>query len=284
MWGLWTRPTTPFARPQGVPPTVNRPEIGSAIEIKEQFTTMPTPQRVETKCSQKRQPLFHGRRNIDRRSFLRASAAAFGATVGIAAAHSFPPEVVAFASEARANKEKGKKDAPSKSLLAARCPVTGDSVSKEVSIDYRLGKLYFCCPECIDKFRADKAKYEAKANAQLVITGQFRQIQCPLTGDKFAPGMRMRVCGVDVCFCCADCLRKVKRASADKRAELVFGKRFDEAFALKQEKMAGSPPYAAKPAGDKWQCVVCGYVHTGTAPPATCPKCGAKSDSFVPVS
>ena len=245
---------------------------------------MPTPQRVETKGLEQRQRLFYGRRNIDRRSFMRASAAAFGATVGIAAAHSFPPEGVAFASEATANKEKRKKDAPSKSLLAARCPVTGDSVSKDFSIDYRLGKLYFCSAECIDKFRADKATYEAKANAKLVITGQFRQIQCPLSGDKVAPGIRMKVCGVDVCFCSADCAKKVRRASADKRAELVFGEGFDKGFAMKQAKTAGSPLSAAGSAGEKWQCVVCGYVHTGTAPPATCPQCGAKSDSFKPAS
>jgi len=236
---------------------------------------MLTPQRVETKGLEERQPLVHGWRSIDRRSFLRASAAAFGATVGIAAARSFRPEVVAFASEARADKENGRKDVSSKSLRAARCPVTGDRVSKEASIDYRGGKLYFCSAECIEKYRADRAEYEAKANAQLVMTGQFKQIKCPLTGDEFAPKMKMKVCGLDVCFCSAACLRKAKRASAEKRAELVFGKRFDEAFALKRDEMA------ADPAGGKWQCVVCGYVHTGSTPPAKCPKCGAKSDSFV---
>jgi YHS domain-containing protein len=243
---------------------------------------MSTPQRVETKCLEERRRLFHGRRNIDRRSFMKA--AAFGTTVGIVAAHWFPPEVVAFASEARTNKEKRKKDSLSKSLAAARCPVTGDSVSKDVSIDYRLGKLYFCSAECIDKFRADRAQYEAKANAQLVITGQFKQIQCPLTRDEFSPGIKVRICGVDVCFCCADCAKKVRRVSADKRAELVFGKCFDKGFASTLAKTAGSPQSAADSAGKKWQCVVCGYVHTGTAPPASCPKCGAKSDSFTPAS
>jgi hypothetical protein len=245
---------------------------------------MPGPDRVETKCSDERRPPVHGRRGIDRRSFLRASAAAFGATAGIGAAYSFPPEPAAFAGEATANKEKRKKDAPSKSLAAARCPVTGESVSKEVFIDYMKGRLYFSSAECIDKYRADRFQYEAKANAQLVITGQFKQTRCPLTGDEFVLGIKMKVCGVDVRFSSADCLKKLKRASADERAELVFVKGFDKAFAMKQERTAGSPSSAGAPAAGKWQCVICGYEHTGSAPPAKCPKCGAKSDSFKPAS
>ncbi len=241
---------------------------------------MPTPRRVETRRLDERRPLSDGRRDVDRRSFLRASAAAFGAAVAAAAARSFPPEAVAVASEPRASKEKRKKDVPSKSLLAARCPVTEDSVSKEFSVDYLGGKVYFCSDECADKFKARKTEYEAQANAQLVVTGQFRQIRCPVSGDEFARGIKTKVCGVDVYFCSADCLKKVKRASADDRAELVFVKGFDKGFAMKQEKTAVGLSSAAAPV-NKWQCTVCGYVHTGPTRPATCPKCGAKSDSFV---
>lgn len=232
---------------------------------------MSTRQRIETKRLEDRQPLSGGRRNLDRRSFLRA-AAAFGATVGIAAAHSIPTGGVALASETT-----GKKDVSSRSLRAARCPVTGDSVSKEASIDYRGGKLYFCSAECIDKFRADRPQYEAKANAQLVVTEQYKQTRCPLTGDELAPRFKTRVCGVNVCFSSAECLKKVKRASADEREELVFGEGFDKGFGMEQETQA------AQPSANKWQCVVCGYVHTGSTPPAKCPKCNAKSDSFVPM-
>jgi len=239
-----------------------------------------TPHRFETKGLDERRSLVRGRRNIDRRSFLRASAAGFGATAGTGAAYSFLSELGALGSEATANKEKSKKDVPSRSLAAARCPVTGDSVSKEFSIDYRHGKLYFCSAECIDKFRADWASYQAKANAQLVATGQFRQIRCPVTGDPFALGIKLKVCGVDVRFSSPDCLKKVKRASADERVELVFGQKFDKSFASKDARTGGS----AASAPDKWQCAQCGYVHKGSTPPATCPKCGAKSDAFRPVS
>jgi rubredoxin len=33
----------------------------------------------------------------------------------------------------------------------------------------------------------------------------------------------------------------------------------------------------------RFRCDVCGFIHEGTAPPATCPKCGAGHDSFAPL-
>jgi len=244
---------------------------------------MPARQRVEIEDLGPRQALGRGRRHLDRRSFLRASVVAIGATVGIGAARWISLDAAALAGEAAANNEKRKKDANPKSLAAARCPVTGDNVSKEFSSNYMGGKLFFCCEECIGKFKADWSTYEAKANAQLVITGQFKQIRCPVTGDEFAPGIKMKICGVDVCFASADCVKKVRRAPADKRAEMVFGKGFDKGFATKNAKIASTSPSAAVSAPEKWSCVVCGYMHKGSSPPGTCPKCGAKSDSFKPV-
>jgi hypothetical protein len=121
------------------------------------------------------------------------------------------------------------------SECAAKCPVTGEAVSKEASIDYKGGKLCFCCAGCIAKFKEDTAKYQAKANEQLVITGQAKQVRCPC-GGKPNPSTKMKVCGIDVCFCCEKCQGKVKSASADKQCEMVFVKGFDKAFAVTQAK------------------------------------------------
>ena len=33
----------------------------------------------------------------------------------------------------------------------------------------------------------------------------------------------------------------------------------------------------------RWKCTVCGYIHTGDAPPDKCPVCGAGPDKFVEV-
>ena len=50
---------------------------------------------VETKYLEGRRQFFQGLRNLDRRSFLKVSAAALGATAGLLAPHSFTPVAVA---------------------------------------------------------------------------------------------------------------------------------------------------------------------------------------------
>ena len=47
---------------------------------------MATHKSVETKYLEERQQFFHGLKNLDRRSFLKVSAAAVGATAGLARA------------------------------------------------------------------------------------------------------------------------------------------------------------------------------------------------------
>jgi len=34
----------------------------------------------------------------------------------------------------------------------------------------------------------------------------------------------------------------------------------------------------------KWQCTVCGYIHTGDEPPETCPICGADKSQFIEIT
>jgi len=60
---------------------------------------MATHKGVETKYMEERHELFRGMRNLDRRSFLKVSAAALGASAGLAAPHSFTPVSVAQAAE-----------------------------------------------------------------------------------------------------------------------------------------------------------------------------------------
>jgi YHS domain-containing protein len=132
--------------------------------------------------------------------------------------------------------EHGAKCGTAKSECPVKCPISGGKVSKEASVDYKGGKVYFCCPGCIPKFKEDQAKYEAKANEQLVLSGQFEQIGCPLTGGRVNPSTKIKVCGIDVGFCCKGCQGKVKTAAADKQSEIVFVKGFDKAFAFKKPK------------------------------------------------
>ena len=34
----------------------------------------------------------------------------------------------------------------------------------------------------------------------------------------------------------------------------------------------------------KWECTVCGYIHTGETPPDECPMCGAEKSKFIEVT
>ena len=65
-----------------------------------------------------------------------------------------------------------------KCFIMVRKDVKGKKV-----FDYKDGKLFLCCSSCVKKMERDPSKYEAKANHQLVYTGQYTQHACPLSGE-----------------------------------------------------------------------------------------------------
>ena len=42
------------------------------------------------------------------------------------------------------------------------CPVMGGAIDKNIFVEYKDKKVYFCCPECKAKFEAEPEKYIAK--------------------------------------------------------------------------------------------------------------------------
>jgi Cu(I)/Ag(I) efflux system membrane fusion protein len=42
------------------------------------------------------------------------------------------------------------------------CPVMGGAINKAVFTEYQGKKVYFCCPGCIEKFKANPEQYVAK--------------------------------------------------------------------------------------------------------------------------
>jgi len=104
-------------------------------------------------------------------------------------------------------------------------------------VDYKGGKVFLCCPGCTGAFKKNTAKYAAKANLQLVATGQAKQAKCPLTGGKCNPDTATDVAGVKVCFCCGGCKGKVAKAGGDEQIELLFNdKAFAKAFRVAKAK------------------------------------------------
>ncbi|HEX7380474.1 MAG TPA: hypothetical protein VF278_25395 [Pirellulales bacterium] len=109
----------------------------------------------------------------------------------------------------------------------AKCPVSGEACKEDASVDYKGGKVYFCCEKCPKAFAKDTAKFAAKANMQLVATGQAKEVKCPLAGKDLNPSTAIKVGGVDVCFCCNKCKGAVSKLSGDEQIDKVFN---DEAF------------------------------------------------------
>jgi len=42
------------------------------------------------------------------------------------------------------------------------CPVMGNPINKNISIEHKGKKVYFCCSPCAEKFKANPQKYLAK--------------------------------------------------------------------------------------------------------------------------
>lgn len=153
--------------------------------------------------------------------------------------------VLVFAAQITVAAEQGEKTGgAADAIKAAKCPVMGEAIDKSVSINYKGGRLYFCCQDCVGKFKKDTAKYAAKANVQLVLTGQAKQSACPFTGKKLDPSTEIKVGDVAVAFCCNACKGKATAAADDQRLEMVFGdKAFDKAFKVtKAEKRSKAKP------------------------------------------
>jgi hypothetical protein len=105
---------------------------------------------------------------------------------------------------------------------ALKCPVSGQPAKADKTVDFNGGKVQFCCDNCPKAFKADTAKFAAKANLQLAQSGQIKQTACPLTGKPCAADKSVDVEGVTVGLCCAGCQGKAKKASGDELISLLF--------------------------------------------------------------
>lgn len=124
-------------------------------------------------------------------------------------------------------------DVTAQDLSGIKCVVKGDkSASPDASVKYRDGRVHVCCEACVNKFESDPAAFATKSNHQLVLTGQYRQVKCPISGSRVDSHFATNVGGTKIAFCCPSCLKKVNDAPqmAD-RAEMVFGNEaFEKAF------------------------------------------------------
>ena len=50
-----------------------------------------------------------------------------------------------------------------------KCPVLGSPINKNVYVDYKGKRVYFCCPPCVSKFKKDPEKYMKKMEEQGIV-------------------------------------------------------------------------------------------------------------------
>lgn len=100
-------------------------------------------------------------------------------------------------------------------------------VKEDKFVEYKDAKVYFCCPGCVKKFSTDSKPFAAKANHQLVLTKQYEQKKCPMSGGDINPEQSVTVGDVKVGFCCGNCKGKAEKMEGDAQVEALFG---EEAF------------------------------------------------------
>jgi len=111
-----------------------------------------------------------------------------------------------------------------KCFIMVRKDVKGKKV-----VDYKDGKLFVCCSSCAKRIERDPSKYEAKANFQLVYTGQYNQHACPLTGKdvtKTSPEFKVDADGqgtVTVRLASDDLVAKLAAMDVAEQVTAIFG-------------------------------------------------------------
>lgn len=111
-----------------------------------------------------------------------------------------------------------------------RCPVMGNLVAPNGgSVTYKGQQIAFCCPGCIEKFKADPEKYLRAMRADPLAYGydrpgpthaQLRKAReaarsvngrCPVMGNLVTPqGGSVTYRGEKIGFCCPGCISKFK--------------------------------------------------------------------------
>lgn len=85
------------------------------------------------------------------------------------------------------------------------CPVTGEPVNADVTIEQGGKKVAFCCKGCVKSYQADPAKYQAK-----LANSYTYQTKCPVMDEEIDPKVFMTSAkGQKVYLCCKGCDKRL---------------------------------------------------------------------------
>ena len=85
--------------------------------------------------------------------------------------------------------------------------VDGLKINKEVFIDHEGKRVYFCCPDCIEKFKAAPARYLKKMEKEGITLAKTPnpQTHCPVMGGVIHKKVFTDHKGRRIYFCCPKC-------------------------------------------------------------------------------
>jgi YHS domain-containing protein len=127
---------------------------------------------------------------------------------------------------------------PKVSVDKLKCVVAGEKAAakEDKSSDWKDGKVYFCCGNCLSKFEGDKKKFANQANHQLIASKQVEQKACPFSGGPVNKDKFVEFKGAKVAFCCDTCKGKAEKYSdEDKVAKLFSEEAYEKAKFAKVE-------------------------------------------------
>ena len=96
------------------------------------------------------------------------------------------------------------------------CPISGEPVNPEITVENNGEKVAFCCGGCAKKFKAKPDSFKAKLAASYTY-----QTTCPVMGKKINPkSFTTLKSGAKVYYCCPGCDSKL-RGNPDKYADAL---------------------------------------------------------------
>lgn len=92
------------------------------------------------------------------------------------------------------------------------CPVMeGNPIDKNLFVEYKGKKVYFCCNTCVELFNKDPEKYVSKLpqfktdNTAAAAETAAEQTKCPVLGGPINKDVFVEYKGKKVYFCCEGC-------------------------------------------------------------------------------
>jgi YHS domain-containing protein len=100
---------------------------------------------------------------------------------------------------------------------AVKCIMMDEPIDPSTRTVTDSGVVYFCCSDCIKKYKADPAKYADKAAAQQKLTADMPHVQvgCPLCGEPASTQVYLKQESGKLYFCCEKCMAKYNEAPAE---------------------------------------------------------------------